>query len=55
VQNVVQQPAAEFGKSPQETKKALDGQGLGQLSPAISAILENCQLPPTGFEPVLPD
>ena len=55
VQNRVQQPAASVGKASQEMQKALADQGLKRRFPAIHQALLDMRVPPTGFEPVLPD
>ena len=55
LQNAKQQVAAGSGNTSQETNKALANQGFGQDLQVFSHDLTDCPVPPTGFEPVLPD
>ena len=54
-QNPKQQAAASSGTLGRAIQQVLEAKGVGEIYPAFSQLIKNFQLPPTGFEPVLPD
>src|SRR5262249_42219374 len=54
-QNPKQQAPAQNGTLQQAIEQVLEAKGVGEMMPAISRLIKNDSVPPTGFEPVLPD
>jgi integrase len=54
-QNAKQHTDAQSGMLGHAIQQVLEAKGVGEIFPAISQLIKNYSVPPTGFEPVLPD